>query len=522
MYPTSALYNSNIYALSRSTKGRVTFDISDTTAAADVSSITTTTEFTVSNKAQLTDKVRAMTHSIGTCETDRFLLNGSFSFADDVLVNDGEVGFCSDVLCDGTGLFGVFQTIQFIFGSTHSSIGLTITFDTLSGEYATAFDMTAYDASNAVIATVSVTGNTLTTVSPLGQLNNYKKILITIKNWSVPNRRARVTEVDFGIVKVYTDDNLISMNLIEQMDLISANMPSAEFKFTVDNSDRSFNIMNPTGFYKGLQQQQQVKAEIGLDLGNGTVEYIPLGSYLLYDWLSDEGSITASFTSKTNLDLMFNFSYQNLIVNSQSLYNFAVAIFAVCGITNYVIDASLSAITTNSLVNTTNCKDVLQMIAIAGCASVYVTRDNVIHIKSFGAIGAAVDTITLDNLYQESQVTLDNVVKQVNVTYYTDLATPVVVTVNSAATIGDTMTLANNTLINTNARATAVANWILTQKGYRAIQTANWRGNPAEELGDIISVQNSYGLSPNSYVTKVQLDYAGYLSGVSEARGIPN
>lgn len=522
MYPTSALYNSNIYALSRSTKGRVTFDISDITAAGDVTSIVVTPEFSVSNKAQLTDKIYTASHNIGTCEPDRFLLNGAFSFADDTLANNGITGYVSDVLCAADGTFSTYQTIEFDFGSDHSSIGLTITFDPFTLECADSFDVTAYNSVGGIISTVSITGNTLPTISPLGQLTAYRKVVITIKKWSVGNRRARVIEVDFGIVKIYTGDNLITMGLIEQMDLISANIPSAEFKFTVDNSDRSFNIMNPTGFYKGLQQQQKVKSEIGLDLGNGTIEYIPLGNYLLYNWMSDEGSMTASFTAKTNLDLMLNFNYQNLVVNSQSLNAFAVAIFAVCGITNYVIDAALSAITTNSLVKSANCRDILQMIAIAGCASIYVTRDNTIHIKQFGAVGAAQDTITLDNLYQEAQVTLDNAIKQVNVTYWTDLATSVVVSVNSSATIGDTMNLSSNTLINTNARATAIANWIITQKGYRAIQTATWRGNPAEEIGDIISIQNSYGLSPNSYVTKVQLDYAGYLSGVTEARGVPN
>ncbi|WP_135553232.1 hypothetical protein [Paenibacillus cymbidii] len=524
MYPVSPAFQAAVYAPSRRVAGKVTFDISDVTAAGDVSNITVTTQATaISDKAQLIDKDRNATYNLATLETDRFRLDGSFSFADDAApANNAERGYVSDALCDSDGEFASHPTITITFGSTHSSVGLTITFDAFNGEYATDFIVTAYDASNVVIDTVTVTGNTSTQPKPLGQLLNYKKIVVEIVKWSVGDRRARVLEIDFGIVEVYTDDNLISMGLIEEMDMSGSKLPSPEFDFTVDNSDRAFNILNPTGFYKYLQQRQQVIAELGVDIGGGLIEYVPLGNYLLWEWTSDEGSLTASFTARTNLDLMANFDYENGTPDSQSLADLAESLFALCGIPNYSIDPALAGITTNSLAKKTTCKNALQMVALAGCANIFVTRDNTITLRCL-SLGDPDDVVTLDNMYAEAQIELEKIVKQVAVTYWTDLDTSSVSTVTAAGVdVGDVLKLEGNTFINSSGRATAVANWLLAQKAYRAKYAINWRGNPAQELVDVILIENTYGSSMSAFITKTDLTYKGYLRAKTEAHGVVN
>jgi hypothetical protein len=524
MQNTSQKFKDAIYAPTRMTKGRVTFDISDVTAASDVSSITATSDSPLSVKAQLINKVRNSSYKTATLEQDRFKLDGSFSFADDTLANNGELGWSSAIICDSSGVFSTPQTITFNFTSNHSSAGLTITFDQVMGEYATDFDMTAYDASNAVIATIVVTGNTDIIATPLGQLFNYRKVSVIIRKWSKPNRRARVMEVDFGIVKQYTDDNLISMNLIEQMDMLSGQLPSAEFRFAVDNSGRVFNILNPDGFYKYLQQKQQVIGELGVDIGNGAIEYVQVGNYLLQEWQSDEGSLTASFVARTNLDSMASFDYENSTSGSYSLGTLARFIFNLCGVTNYYIDPAMDSILTNTLIKKANCRDILQMIAIAGCANIYVTRSNIITLKCNPTlIGAAVDTADFDNMCNEPQIALDKAVKRVEVTYWSNLTTSAIVGVNSTTdTLGDTLKLEGNTLINDSIRATAVANWFFAQLKYRATYRIKWRGNPATELNDVLSIENSYGDNMSGYVTRNELDYTGSLKERTEAKGVVN
>lgn len=524
MYQVSDQFQSAVYASPRYIACRVTYAITDVTAYGDVASNTVSGEVSgISDHTQLVNRARTLTYNSATFEQDRFKLDGSFSFADDVTANNGEMGWVSDVLCGADGTFSSYPTVTIQFNGTHSSGALTVTFDNVNGEYADSYDISAYDASNALITSVSVTGNTDVIDEPLGQLYNYKKIVITIKKWCTGNRRARLLEMDFGIVKVYTADNMISMGLVEDLYLDSTNIPSAELKFTVDNSDRAFNILNPTGFYKYLQQRQTIIAEAGVDLGGGFMQYIPLGSFYLAEWVSDEGSLTATFTARNALDLMTGYSYENLAASSQSLTSLATTLFSTCGITKYSIDPSLDSIMTNGLVKSASCRDVLQMIAIAGCVNIYVTRDDTIHLKSVSA-GTAVDTISQDNAYAEPQIVLDKVVKQVDVRYFTDLNTSTVVSVtdSNVTTGGDTFKVDNVTLIDTSARASAVANWILNQKKYRAKYTNNWRGNPAHEMSDTVGIETSYGINLNAVVVHNELTYQGYLQAKTDARGIPN
>lgn len=522
MYPpVSENYKAAVYAPERTAKARVTFDISDVTAAEDVNTINTTAESLISDKKQLINKNREQSYNLETCEPDRFKLDGSFCFADDNISNNGEIGFVSDNLCGDDGSFAVYPEVTFNFNNNHSSMGLTITFDVLNNEYASDFNVTAYDSNNAIITSVDITGNTLVQAVPIGQLYNYRKVVVLIKKWSTPYRRARICEVDFGVVRVYQDNNLIKMSLTEDMDLTGSSLPTPEFKFTVDNVNREFNILNPQGFYKFLQQRQQVIPEIGIEAA-GTTEYVQLGNYLLMEWQSDEGAITASFTARTILETMSSFDYENLAAKSNySLYQMAIDIFEICGITDYQIDDSLKSLYTLGLIKKTSCRSVLQMIAIAACANVYITRTNTIVIKlSPLNMEASIDTITMDNMYDEPQITLDNIVKSVSVSYYSDLDNKSDSVVNNGdVTSGDALSLEDNTLINTSEQATNVANWILRQKNYRAIYTINWRGNPAHEINDVTNIENSYGQDKSAIIVKNEIDYQGYLSAKTEARG---
>lgn len=518
MYNISDEYKQKVYAPERMTKARVTFDFSDVTALSDVTAINTPTQFALSNKLQLIDRNREI-NNLATFEPNRFRLDGSFSFAD--TNNLGEVGFCGNELCGVDGIFLNNQVLEFILGSNqHSSAGLTLTFDILNNEYAVNFIVKAYNG-NVLIKTVEVTNNTETQPIILGPFDSYSKIEVIITKWNKGNRRCRVSELDFGFVRVYTDNSLIKLNYIEDLDLTSSQMASSELKFTFDNSNKEFNILNPNGFYKYLQERQKLLAEIGVVIG-GVVEYVPLPEMLLKDWQSDEGSLTTTFTARWIIDRMAGCFYENLTAKvNYTLYNLTVVIMAICGIEDYIIDASLQSIPTLALIEKTDCKTILQMIAIAGCCVIYVSRDNKIVIEPVNIQGTADNIIDLDNMYKVPAIALDEIVKSVEVSYYTDLDTSTVIKVNNGVVEGKVLTV-NNTLINAQTRASAVANWILSQKNLRAIYTANWRGNPAQELGDTVAIESGYNITKRTLLTKTELEYAGYLRGKSELRGDAN
>ena len=213
--------------------------------------------------------------------------------------------------------------------------------------------------------------------------------------------------------------------------------------------------------------------------------------------------------------------YENLTPKTgYSLYQMAMDIFALCGISNYEIDTALQNVSTKALVKKTTCRNVLQMIALAGCANIFVTRDNVIKLViNPDVIGSQVDDIDMDNMYEEPKIELEPEVQAVQVTYYTDLDTRCC-DGNQFCVDWKVLKLESNTLINTATQATNVANWLLRQRSYRAKYSINWRGNPAHELNDVITIETTYGTAKKAIITKNSLEYRGYFSAKTEAKGV--
>jgi hypothetical protein len=615
LYNTSQQIKDAMYALSRRLIAKVTFGINDVTAYSDVLSIDGSNA-SYAKINQVVNRVREPSYKLATYEDNLFSLDGTVTFLDDNPVNNGEVGFVSNNLCDSLCWFstpnkgillngdipipniqfsirntvsndwydinsnanGVFDfnhipdgnyqiegvwidpiwhtsaaktftllnglesglaeleinivgyskpvqapvTLTVEFNGVHSSAGITVTFDSVLGEYAVDYDVEAYDFNGALITKVSIVNNTEIIHQALGQLYSYKKLVIIVKKWSKPYRRARILEVDFGIVKIYTDDNLIRLNLVEDLDLTSGQIPSAEFRFEVDNADRAFNILNPTGFYKYLQERQSIYASVGIEHDDGSVNFIPLGEYFLADWTSNEGALTATFTARTILDIMVSYPYENLTAREISLKQLAEEVFAICKVTSYEIDSSLESVMTNGLVKRTDCKMVLQMIAIAGCSNLITTRTGVIKLVKADTIGEAIDSITFDNVYNEPQIELGKIVKTAEVTYWENLEQSTIVSeVVTGINEGETLSLTENTLINTATRALMVANWLLYQRNNRrAKYSINFRGNPTHELADVVEIENSYGTDKKALITKLDMSYEGYFNAKVEARGM--
>lgn len=537
MYAVTQDFKNNIFATSRSLQGRVTFDISPTDLETDTLTVTTSDEFYVSlASTQISNNIRQQTQKLVTWETNRLLLDGTFSFPSDSSAEWGEVGFVSEGISDANGYFGTIvtnvnppaillnpvpETVTMTYGASHTSAGVTVTFDPLMNEYAVDFTVTAYDASNIVVFTQTITGNTDVQRKVIGTVANFKKIVISITRWSKGYRHARIAEVDAGIVLVYTNEELIRFNLAEEMDPIASNLVIPEFEFTVDNSSSEFDPLNPSGIYASLQLRQRIFGEIGLNLSD-RVEWVPLGLFYLSEWRSDQGGMTATFRGRSKLDLLESNYFEQLTPQTgYSLGTMAIQVLSAAGIGNYSIDPALLSISTNGLIKKSTCREVLQLIAIAAQATIRITRDDVLRIETTRANSVA-GTVTFDEYLEEPQIDQGKQVHSGTVSYFTtlDTATGSVTVTDSNVSNGEVITLDSNTLINTNAHATAVATWLKARRNEYRLLKVNWRGNPAVELYDRLIFENRYVINQNVFVTKQELRYEGYLSGYIEARAV--
>lgn len=539
----SKRFKDEIYAPSRKSTAKVTFEILDNEAYED-NTVSVTSEAIISRKQQLTNKKRNLTHKYATFEPDFFKLDGSFFIPPKQNETKSEVGWLSDDLCDENGYFNPSQVIKFDFSEPHSSIGLSITFDTGTNEFAADFDIYAYGNNNQLIHKEEVTNNTKSLYILEQSLDNYERIVITIKRWVNGNRRARVTEVDFGLIKEYQDDMLISLNIIEEMDVIGDTIPSNELTFTIDNSDRAFNILNPDGGYKYLRERQEVTAEIGLELveGSDDYEFVPMGMFYLTEWKSDEGSLTTTFTARDVFDLLEQEEYTS--VTNTNLYLLAQDILNKAGVKNYQIDARLKSIGTNGFKEKLNSRTALQYVGIAGKSVVYQDRSGVVVVKQLELLTestgymnfAGFDTftgmttlevdqdydfkyITFDNTFSEPQIELDKLIRSLTVALDDDAEEGQEMNfINSAVKTGDSLKL-ENPLINTVEHARQVAEWIINESNLRALYDINWRQNPALECGDAVLVEDGFGAKKKSRIIKQEFNFEGYLDGKTVTKG---
>lgn len=539
MIEVSREFKSAVYAPIRKTSAKVNFEILDNAAYTDAT-LSASSEAPLSRIGQVTNKTRQMSNKYATFERDYFCLDGSFRIPPRPEEGESELGWWSGGICGADGVFAVPQVLTLTFSEPHNSMGLTLIFDAITNEYPIDFDINVYQKNDVLIASKTVTGNKNTSYVWVKGLDDYRKIVITIRKWCNPYRRARIVEIDFGVFQEYEGDKLVKVNLIEQMNVVGDTLPANELKFVIDNSSKEFNILNPSGFYRFLKERQEVSLSLGVEIEDDVFEYISMKGYYLTDWQSDEGALTTTFTARNVFELLEKEYVRSVVTN---LYALAEDVLIKAGVTKYFIDPTLKEIPTNGFVDKVTYRKALQCIGIASKSAVYQDRAGTVIIKPFAILdegtsyinfasfdvftgmitptvysGYDMKNITFDNVYKEPQISLEKLVQTLVVTvYYNGTKTEHVFT-NPGIKEGAALKC-DNPLINSVEHARSIANWIINESNLRAIYQVNWRQNPALECGDIVFVEDSFGAQKQSRITKNEYEFVGYLSGKTESKG---
>ena len=542
MAQVSNLFKNKIYSSDRSIQAKVSFEILAVEAYEDASFVVSG-EAPISRLSQAINKIREMSRKYATYESDYFRLDGTFYIPPKENEGDSELGWWSDVISDQDGIFATRPTITFTFTKPHSSIGLTFTFDNQAEEYPSEFSVKTYSATDVLLVSQTITNNSSSVYYFDVPLDNYKKIVIEIIKWAKPYRRARLVEVDFGVVREYTGDKLISFKVIEEMDLLTSTVPSNEMQFVLDNSDQLFNILNPNGIYRYLVPNQEMTAQIGLLIGENKYEWIPMGKYFLTEWTVEEGAMTSTFVGRDIFTKLEAVDYTTLLQDT-NLYDLAEDILIKSEVEKYQIDETLKLIPTKGFVEPIKVRQALQMIAIAGRCVVRQVRDGAIVIEHFEELTFDTGYITFAGQefagptvrpqiyidYQFQIIDFDTVFNAPKISL-SQKVTHVIIKVHETAEIVTDIKFVNpgviegigyeinNPLINTQEQASLVADFMFREYNLIADYTANWRQNPALECGNVILIEDSFSNKQKARITKQEYNFAGYLDGITEAKG---
>jgi len=402
----------------RETIAKIVFTVEDVTAKPDVTPTATSTE-SISDVEYAVDTNLTVDKNYATFETNRWSLGGGFQLLSSSAPYSS-MGWWSDALSSTVAkTFTPNITFTCTFTTNHSSLGITINWDTTNNEYAEDFAVVFYDSGDNIIEFFSVSGNTKAIYSNSTAVNNYRKIEIVISKWCLGDRRARIEEIIFGIIETFTrNSKLITCKVVEQIDITSATIPANQLNFVVDNQDQTYNILNPTGIYSYLQEQQKIEVYMGCNL-SGVEEYKNMGTFYLDDWKTEENRLTATFTGLDRLNLLNARTYYKGLSQSISLYDLAEDVLLDFGLTSldYNIDTALQSITMTNFLPICTYREALQKIAIAGECVLYVDRNNKIQIVRPTVINSGKD-ITFLNSYNVPKIELDKVIKQIDVKLY--------------------------------------------------------------------------------------------------------
>lgn len=516
----------------------VSLDIADPVAIADAKS-TDNGAIYISNSESLTDGGETASVPYCTLEQNLWCLDGSRKAIPETSID--KTSFISDVLSDDTCVFsGKIPTITIDFDEIHPTLipGITIRWSSAYNEFAESFDVVACNG-NTIVASKSVTGNKAVKSLIFVDIANYNKIVILIRKWCLPNHRARVEDVLVGINKVYGKSELFDYSHKQSVDPISTSLPKFEINFSIDNVEGDYNPYNHYGLAKYLMERQEVKTRYGLKLSDGTIEWIPGGTFFLSEWYAKQNGLTADFTARDMLEFMSEIYTETHNLSSRTLYALAELILnranlplTSSGQKRWVLDDSLKNISTTAPIPTDTLASCLQLIANAGRCVLYQDRNGILHIEPLK--GSDTDTsedtdykINSFNSYSKSEISLSKPLKQVKVKVYnytsasdsttTDISYPTEVSND----IKGEIVIIDNPLVTAITEPGALGEWLYTHLSHRMTLDSSWRANVSLDALDIVKHENSYSTG-RVRMTDIEFKYNGAFRGTGKGKVIGN
>jgi hypothetical protein len=515
----------------------VSLDIADPDAILDAKS-TDNGAIYISDSESLTDGGETASAPYCTLEQNLWCLDGSHKAIPETSID--KTSFVSDVLSDDSCVFsGKIPTITINFDEKHPILipGITIRWSSAYNEFAESFDVVAYDG-DTVVASKSVMGNKTVKSLIFVDIANYNKIVILIRKWCLPHHRARVEDVLIGINKVYGKSELFDYSHSQFVDPLSISLPKFEINFSIDNIDGEYNPYNPYGLAKYLVERQEVKTRYGLKLDDGSIEWIPGGTFYLSEWYAKQNGLTADFTARDMLEFMSAVYTESHDFTSRSLYTLATNVLEAAdmpksseGKDMWSIDSSLENIYTTAPLPVDTIANCLQLIANAARCVLYQDRNGILHIEPLK--GSDTDTsedtdyqINAVNSYSKPEITLSKPLKQVKVRVHeyssdgestTEISYPTEV---SNDIKGEIVTI-DNPLVTEVTNPNVLGEWLYTHLSHRMTLDSSWRADVRLDALDIIKNENEYGTN-RVRMTEVEFKYNGAFRGTSKGKVIGN
>ena len=339
------------------TKAIIEYGAMDVTAKAD-STLFATDKQSFSTPNDIKNEPIEIKYS--TLEHNYFALDGSYT---NMSANVGNVGYWSLSKSGSNKEFTTPLTLTINFTRNHSSVGLTLKFSQYS--YCTQLKISYYDSGDTLLSEE--------TFNPDGYeyfcediVANYRKIIITFYKTNEANRYLKLYRIQYGKTIVFEGDNLISANIVEELDPLGDELSINTLDFVSFATDEKFNILNPQGVFVAFQKTQSLKAyKVANDV------FTDMGTFYLESW-QNKSEKSMEIRGIDAIGIMDKIEFNGGIYSSISAVTLIESIFAKANITSYTIE-DITSETITGYIPICTCREALQQIlftlgAVADCS----------------------------------------------------------------------------------------------------------------------------------------------------------
>ncbi|MEG0770151.1 MAG: hypothetical protein RSG59_09540 [Ruthenibacterium sp.] len=340
-----------------------------------------------------------------TFEPGRFLADGSGSVLPDNPAQRLEEGYVSGVLSDGDGVYAVPPGVRLHFAARHTAAALTFTFDAAANDWPAQLRVRAWQGETLLCdTTFAPSAAEFCTGAPIA---GFDALEITWLKSAKPFRRARLQQIIFGVMHLFTGRELTKTVQSMEVDPITRQLPKNTLSFTIVNENPLtgksaclYDPDNPAGVWKFIEQRSPVRIFYGQEItGTNRAEWLNGGRYYLTAQPSVD-SLYASFTAQDLLSGLDGEYYRGVFAQGgctllqlaqEVLTDAAIPPIYASGVPWRLWDG-LAGITTTAPLPVKKHRECLQLLAHAARCVLYTDRAGYIRIEpaSDGSTGVCV------------------------------------------------------------------------------------------------------------------------------------
>jgi len=325
-----------------------------------------------------------------TFEPDFWLLDGGYKFLPerDVSIH---VGLMSLNMSDEIGEFTVPPVLTITFGQEYLlDGGIAIKFSQYSNDYCTHFKVEYYDDTNTLLYTNDYYPENWE-FSTEETIDEVKKVVITFYSTNKPFRYLRVSAINFGELITFTNADIKSASVVEEINPISIELPINTLELELFSTNADFSIINPSGVYLDLQNKQPIDIYEVVDN-----ETIYIGMFYLDKW-ENPSENEIKFSCMSGLGILEGSTYMGGIwLTPITVEDLILEIFEEIQMP-YELDPDLVDIKITGWISICTYREALQQIAFAIGANVNDARSNTIQILK--------TTLASDQTFEEYSIT---------------------------------------------------------------------------------------------------------------------